>query len=112
VSIERGVAVVDQPTDPELLRQLDDARASGGTVEAVLRLDRQPGERPVPSMVRDQADRAIRRAAEASGETPVDVHVMANMATAYVTGTERFLRELMAQPEVASAVANEGRAEV
>jgi hypothetical protein len=112
VSIERGVAVVEQPTDPELLRQLDDARGSGATVEAVLRLERRPGERPVPSAVHDQADRAIRRAAEASGETPADVHVMANMATAYVAGTEKFLRELMAQPEVASAVANEGRAEV
>ncbi|KAA0096009.1 hypothetical protein CIW49_20930 [Mycolicibacterium sp. P1-18] len=102
----------EQPTDPELLRQLDDARASGGTVEAVLRLECPPGERPVPDTVRDQADRAIRRATEASGETPVDVHVMANMSTAYVAGTERFLRELMAQPEVASAVANEGRADL
>lgn len=109
VAIERGVAVVEQPTDPELLRQLDDARTSGGTVEAVLRLERQPGERPVPSVVRDQAERAIRRATEACGETPADVHVMENMATAYVAGTERFLRELMAQPEVASAVANENR---
>ena len=69
--------MVEQPTDPELLRQLDDARTSGGTVEAVLRLERQPGERPVPSVVRDQADRAIRRATEACGETPADVHVMA-----------------------------------
>jgi len=103
--------VVEQPTDPELVRQLDDARVSGGTVEAVLRLQRQPGERPVPSAVRDQADRAIRRATEACGETPDDVHVMANMATAYVAGTERFLRELLAQPEVASAVANESPAQ-
>ena len=110
VTIERGVAMVEQPTDPELMRQLDDARTSGGTVEAVLRLERQPGERPVPSMVREQADRAIRRATEACGETPADVHVMENMATAYVAGTETFLRELMAQPEVASAVANESRA--
>ena len=100
----------EQPTDPELVRQLDDARISGATVEAVLRLQRQPGERAVADVVRDQADRAIRRATEACGETPADVHVMGNMATAYVAGTERFLRELMAQPEVASAVANESPA--
>ena len=42
--------------------------------------------------------------------TPNLAHVMANMATAYVAGTETFLRELLAQPEVASAVANESRA--
>ena len=103
--------MAEQSTDPELLRQLDDARASGGTVEAVLRLERRPGERPVPGAIRDQADRAIRRATEASGEAPADVHVMANMAMAYVSGSEKFLRELMAQPEVASAVANENRTE-
>jgi hypothetical protein len=34
---------------------------------------------------------------------------MANLATAYVSGSEKFVRELVTQPEVASAVANQSR---
>lgn len=97
-------------TDPELLRQLDEASKSGGTVEAVVRLARKAGQRPVPGTVQLQAEAAINRATQASGQGPADVHVLPNMATAYVSGSERFLRELMAQPEIASAVANESHA--
>jgi protein-disulfide isomerase-like protein with CxxC motif len=96
-------------TDPELVRQLDEAKKSGDTVEAVVQLERQAGTAPVPDAVRAQAERAIRRATEVSGEDPADVNVMANLATAYVSGSEKFVRELVTQPEVASAVANQSR---
>ena len=102
--------VSKRSTDPELNRQLDAAGKSGGTVEAVVRLTRKGGQRPVPSTVQSQADAAIERATQATGHGPTDVHVMPNLATAYVVGSERFLRELMAQPEIASAVANESHA--
>jgi hypothetical protein len=36
----------------------------------------------------------------------VDVRVTGRAAAAYVQGSERFLRELVGQPEVASAVAD------
>lgn len=96
-------------TDPELIRQLDEAKKSGETVEAVVQLERETGKAPVPAKVREQAERAIKRAAEASGEDPADVHVMDNLSIAYVSGSEKFVRELVTQPEVASAVANESR---
>jgi hypothetical protein len=32
---------------------------------------------------------------------------MANLATAYISGSEKFVRELVTQPEVTSAVANQ-----
>lgn len=67
-------------TDPELIRQLDEAKESGDTVEAVVQLKRRAGEAPDPATVRTQAEHAIRRAAEVSGEDPADVHVMSNMA--------------------------------
>jgi pyrroline-5-carboxylate reductase len=98
--------VANPSLDPELIRQLDEARKSGDTVEAVVSLQRKAGQMPVPSVVEVQAGEAIQRASSASGEAPSDVHVMPNMAAAYVSGSERFLRELMAQPEIASAVAN------
>lgn len=93
-------------TDPELLRQLDDARGSGDQVQAVVKLHRTPGAAPVPAVVEEQTRRAVDRAAKSTGEQPNDVHVLGRLATAYVSGSESFVRELLEQPEVASAVAN------
>jgi hypothetical protein len=93
-------------TDPELLRQLDAAKVSGRPVQIVVQLHRPKGVPPVPEDVEEQTRRAVSRATAATGEAPVDVHVMGRVAAAYVQGSERFLRELVAQPEVASAVAN------
>jgi hypothetical protein len=107
VLLKGAYAMTKTLTDPELVRQLDDAKKSGGTVEAVVQLEHEAGKPPVPAVVREQAERAISRAAEASGERPADVHVMANLATAYISGSEKFVRELVTQPEVTSAVANQ-----
>jgi hypothetical protein len=49
----------------------------------------------------------VDRASRASGEQPNDVHVMGRLSVAYVEGPESFLRELVNQPEVDAAVANE-----
>jgi hypothetical protein len=94
-------------TDPELVRQLDAARASGGSVQAVVKLQRRPGTAPDPATVESQTQRAVERATEASGLAPLDVHVLGRMAVAYVSGPESFVRELVEQPEVDAAVANE-----
>jgi hypothetical protein len=101
--------VAGKPTDPELLRQLDDAKATGEPVAAVVQLKRTRGKAPDVAKIEAQAREAIARAAKATGEDPHDVHVMGRVAAAYVTGSERFLRELVDQPEVASAVANQRR---
>jgi hypothetical protein len=94
-------------TDPELLRQLDEAKKSGEPVQAVVKLHRTKGKAPTPSVVEEQTQRAVNRAAATTGEQPDDVHVMGRLATAYVSGSEKFLREFVEQPEVASAVANQ-----
>ncbi len=94
-------------TDPELLRQLDVAAKSGEPVQAVVKLQRTAGKAPVPSMIEEQTRRAVDRAAAATGEQPDDVHVLGRLATAYVSGSEKFLREFVEQPEVVSAVANQ-----
>ena len=93
-------------TDPELVRQLDAARKSGDLVHAVVRLHQPAGRAPKPEHVEEETRRAVDRAEAASGESPVDVHVMGRLAVAYVSGPERFLRELLRQPEIATAVAN------
>jgi hypothetical protein len=99
--------VPEKPTDPELMRQLDDAKESGEPVRAVVKMRRRPGKAPVPQDVEEQVNNAVERAARASGEQPKDVHVMGRLSVAYVEGSESFLRELVNQPEVDAAVANE-----
>jgi hypothetical protein len=94
-------------TDPELLRQLDDAKSSGEPVQAVVKLRRTAGKAPEPAAVEKQTQRAVDRTIEATGERPDDVHVMGRLSVAYVSGSEKFLREFVEQPEVASAVANQ-----
>jgi hypothetical protein len=94
-------------TDRELLRQLDDARQSGQPVAAVVRLRHLAGTAPDPAVVERQTQTALERTAETTGEQPDDVHVMGRLSVAYVSGSERFMRELVEQPEVASAVANQ-----
>jgi hypothetical protein len=93
-------------TDPELARRLDAARASGAPLQIVVQVERAPGVAPVPAEIEEKTRRAVSRASAATGETPLDVHVMGRVAAAYVQGSERFLRELVAQPEITSAVPN------
>ena len=93
--------------DPELLRQLDDAKSSGEPVQAVVKLRRTAGKAPEPAAVEKETQRAVDRTIEATGERPDDVHVMGRLSVAYVSGSEKFLREFVEQPEVASAVANQ-----
>ncbi|HYN71909.1 MAG TPA: hypothetical protein VES60_05355 [Nakamurella sp.] len=93
--------------DPELLRQLDDAAGSGDPVTAVVTLRRTAGTAPDPAVVEEQTTRAVDRAIRTTGEHPGDVHVMGRLSVAYVSGSEKFLREFVEQPEVVSAVANQ-----
>jgi hypothetical protein len=95
------------PIDPELTRQLDDAKTSGDAVSAVVSIKRTAGKKPDPAVIREHAQSALARASEATGEEPGDVRVMGHMATAYVSGSAAYISELMAQPEIASAVANQ-----
>ena len=94
-------------TDPELVRQLDEAREQGGAnVEAAVSIVRAKGRRPDPDEIEAAAHAAITRATESSGTAAADVHVMANLAVAYVSGPEALIRELLEQPEITGATAN------
>jgi hypothetical protein len=94
-------------TDPELVRQLDEAKGTDDPVNAVVRLQRQKGAAPDPKQVQEQMQRAIDRTAETTGEQPLDVNVLSRLGVGYISGSEKFVRELVEQPEVVSAVANQ-----
>jgi hypothetical protein len=48
----------------------------------------------------------VDRTVRTTGEKPGDVHVMGRLSVAYVSGSEKFVRAFVRQPEVVSAVAN------
>ena len=94
--------------DPELLRQLEAAVSSSAPVEAVFRLrPRDPAQAAVPP---DEAEalvwEVIKRVERRSGVAVGDCHVFRNLGFFVVSAKPAFLRELLAQPEIASAMAN------
>lgn len=96
-------------TDPELLRQLDAAHGTDEPVAATVSI-RRKGGKPVPQEIDNAVRAAIARAVKKSGVNPSDLHVMGRVASAYVSGPEALIRELIKQPEVTGAVANQVQA--
>lgn len=96
--------------DPELTRQLQQARTSGRPVQAVVSVRRAPGRPPQPDKIEALVKDALDRTTAATGQQPADYHVLGRMATAYVSAPAQFISALVAQPEIVGAVANRGSA--
>ncbi len=95
-------------TDPELLRQLDALAASQEPVQAVFYL-RPAGalEKTLPPEQVEETTRAIlERVEKRVGATAQDVNVFRNLSSFVVSAGAAFVRELLKQPEIASAMAN------
>ncbi len=94
--------------DPELKRQMDAESPGGaGQVEAVLYLRPAAGEVAVPpERMEALAKEILGRAASACGEAAQDFNVFGNLGMFVVVAGRPFMRELLKQPEVASATAN------
>lgn len=94
--------------DPELLRQLDDVATNDEPVEAVVRLrpDRPAEIVPSPERTKQLAEQILQRVGKRVGISPARHNVFSNMGSLVVSAPTRFVRELIAQPEVAAAVAN------
>jgi hypothetical protein len=89
--------------DPELGRQLDAAKETNAPVEAVLML--RNSAKPFGD-ASEKARDALRRVELLLGTSPDVVNILENLGIVIVSATEPFVRELVAQPEFASAVAN------
>lgn len=92
--------------DPELERQL--AASAGHTpVEAVVRLRAKPGvAAPPPEETERIARELVGRAQKASGEQEDAINVFKYLGSFAVSAKPAFLKTLLAQPEVESALAN------
>ncbi len=102
--------------DKELKRQLSaaaraeqrgTARGRDQPLEAVVHF-RAPGGKQVadPEAVQEIARNLLSRVEQRTSETPVAYNVFANLQSMVVQASRTFLVELLAQPEIASALAN------
>jgi hypothetical protein len=90
--------------DPELIRQLDDVNADDGPVQAVVYLE--SGEGMSPDEVSAAAQRLIESATSKAATAPSRVNVLKNLGIVAVEGPASFVRSLIEEPGVASAIAN------
>jgi hypothetical protein len=93
--------------DPELERQINAASAEAKTVEAVLMLRQSPAQISANARgTTEIVESVLKRVKEKAGTGAKQVNVFQNLGMFIVEAEPSFLRELVAQPEIASAVAN------
>lgn len=96
--------------DPELAKQLEPTAASQDKkVEAVIRLKPDDASQVVPAPERTETltNQLIERVHGQVGEPATRYNVFRNLGSFVVSAPPSFIRELISQPEVASAVANQ-----
>ena len=93
--------------DPELIRQIDAAAADTRSVEAVLMLRQDLSQIAAhPERTQEMTKELLKRVKNRVGSGPKQVHVFQNIGSFIVAAEPSYLRELLAQPEIATAVAN------
>ncbi len=90
--------------DPELTRQLDEVGADDSSIQAVVYLE--SGETMSPDEVTATAQRIIDSASTKAATSPGRVNVLRNLGVVTLEGPASFVRSLIEEPGVASAVAN------
>jgi hypothetical protein len=96
--------------DPELIRQLEETAANEQhTVEAVIRLKPDDASQIVPTPERTEAltKELLERVKKQVGKPALRYNVFKNLGSFVVSAPSSFIRELISQPEVAAAVANQ-----
>jgi len=99
----------DVSIDPELERQLGAAATSNQPIEVVVRLrPEDPAEIvPSPERTKELAEEILTRVKKRSGNAAARHNIFANLGSLVVSASPEFVRQLITQPEVAAAVANQ-----
>ena len=93
--------------DPELERQINSASAEAKTVEAVLMLRQSPLQIAANAQgATAMVEKVLKRVTEKAGTGPKQLNIFQNLGMFIVEAEPSFLRELVAQPEIATAMAN------
>jgi hypothetical protein len=95
-------------THDELIRQLETAEAGNHGVEAVFSIHSpDPGQKfATPEQTESVVKKLIKRLEVETGESPEDYNIFKNLGTFAVAASPRFVRRIMDQSEIASALAN------
>lgn len=95
--------------DPALRKQVERVAADEEPVNAVLMLrpDKASQVSASPDRAEELAHRALQRVEKRVGIPPSEVNVFRNLGVFAVTAKPEFMRELLKQPEVASAMAHD-----
>jgi len=97
----------DREIDPELERQLNETGGSNAKIAAVLKL-RQPSNAAVypPEQISDAVRELLSRVAERVGKREDASNVFSFLGSFVVVADAPFIRELIQQPEISAAAAN------
>lgn len=90
-------------TDPELLRQIDSVTDD---IQAVFSLALPTKQLLDPKQVEDTANQILQRAEKEAGIKPTDVNIFKNMGSFVVSADASFIKKVIDDPDVASAIAN------
>ena len=104
-AIEKG----ERKTDPELLRQISAARSSKKPVVGIFRLKPDDSTKLTNSAERTKeiVQAVFDRVAQKVGTTPQRLNVLFNLGVVVVAAEPQFISELLKQPEIVSAMANQ-----
>jgi hypothetical protein len=92
--------------DPELLRQLDATAPSREPVQAVFRLRVAGPAAPPPERIEAVTRELLARVAAKVGVRAQEVNVFRQLGAFVVVADASYIRQLLSEPEVASAAAN------
>ena len=90
-----------------MIEQLD--RAGADKVQAIVQLrdSKHPDDTPTPEESVKLADTVLQRVAKQVGHAATRSNVLRNLATVVVEADSDFVRSLIGQPEVISAIPNQ-----
>lgn len=97
---------VGTKTDPELLRELEAKSASQELVQAVFSLRLPMRKLTTPQTVERVTNEVLDRVTRNVGTPAKEVNVFRNIGAFAVSARPAFIRALLAEPEIASAMAN------
>lgn len=94
-------------TDPELLRQIETKTSNDELVQAVFTLRLPSKQLLVPKRVEEVTHKVLDRVSQQMGVDAAEVNIFRNLGAFAISAPSSFIRELLLEPEIASAIANQ-----
>ena len=99
-------------TDPELLKQIDSVATDNEEIQAVFSLALPMKQLLDPQQVVETTNQILERAEKDAGSKPNNVNIFKNLGSFVVSADASFIRRVIDDPEIASAVANKQKKKI